>query len=82
MASKMVGIELSRGERVRLETPGGGGYGSAQSREPHRVAEDVRLGYISAGSAREDYACVVSPAGKLDLEATRTLRAEADGAHA
>jgi N-methylhydantoinase B len=29
MESKMVGIKLAQGERVRLETPGGGGYGPA-----------------------------------------------------
>ncbi len=29
MASKMVGIKLKRGQAVRLETPGGGGYGDA-----------------------------------------------------
>ena len=32
MASKWVGIKLAKGERVRLETPGGGGYGPARER--------------------------------------------------
>jgi N-methylhydantoinase B len=76
MASKMVGIELRQGERVRLETPGGGGYGKAMRRDPTRVAEDVRLGYISAAAARQDYACVVNEAGELDISATETLREE------
>jgi len=51
MESKMVGIRLGRGERVRLETPGGGGYGEPSAREPARVARDVALGYLSAEAA-------------------------------
>jgi len=50
--SKMVGIKLKQGERVRLETPGGGGYGRAEERDPMAVANDLRLGYITkAGKA-------------------------------
>lgn len=33
MASKMLGIQLRRGERVRLETPGGGGWGEPKGRK-------------------------------------------------
>jgi N-methylhydantoinase B len=43
--SKMVGIKLKQGERVRLETPGGGGYGPPDERDPAAIAEDLRLGY-------------------------------------
>ena len=32
MVSKMLGIQLKKGERVRLETPGGGGWGPAAGR--------------------------------------------------
>ena len=32
MRSKMIGIRLKQGERVRLETPGGGGYGVPAAR--------------------------------------------------
>jgi N-methylhydantoinase B len=37
MASKMVGIKLERGQSVRLDTPGGGGYGPASKRAPADV---------------------------------------------
>ena len=47
MASKMIGIRLSRGERVRLETPGGGGFGDPSMRDAEAVATDLRLGYIT-----------------------------------
>jgi N-methylhydantoinase B len=45
--SKMVGIKLKQGERVRLQTPGGGGYGPASDRDPAAQANDLRLGYIT-----------------------------------
>ncbi|HEY4374447.1 MAG TPA: hydantoinase B/oxoprolinase family protein [Burkholderiales bacterium] len=45
--SKMVGIKLKQGERVRLQTPGGGGYGPAAERDANIEADDRRLGYIT-----------------------------------
>jgi N-methylhydantoinase B len=55
MVSKMVGIHLKKGERVRLETPGGGGYSPARARDATAVARDVRLGYLSAEGADAAY---------------------------
>ncbi len=55
MASKMVGLSLARGQRVRLETPGGGGYGDPRERSPEAVRRDVRLGYVTRDAARRDY---------------------------
>ena len=75
MASKMVGIQLRRGQRLRLETPGGGGYGQARARLPEKVAEDVRLGYVSAAAAAADYGVVVDADGTLDPAATAARRA-------
>lgn len=45
MKSKMVGIRLKRGERLRLATPGGGGYGDPAGRDPAAIAQDRALGY-------------------------------------
>jgi N-methylhydantoinase B len=45
MASKMVGIKLKRGQRLRIESPGGGGYGPAAERAPDAIARDLALGY-------------------------------------
>ncbi|MCV6591936.1 MAG: hydantoinase B/oxoprolinase family protein [Silicimonas sp.] len=55
LASKMLGIKLKRGQAVRLDTPGGGGYGPASERAPEAVARDVALGYLSAEMATETY---------------------------
>ena len=74
MASKMVDIHLQRGQRVRIEAPGGGGYGDARARDPARIAEDVRLGYVSPEAAAADYFCSVSAAGVLDQAGTNKLR--------
>ncbi|UUX49043.1 hydantoinase B/oxoprolinase family protein [Nisaea acidiphila] len=76
MASKMVGIKLAKGQKVRLETPGGGGYGDVLERDPAVVAEDVRLGYVSAGAAKETYRTIIAADGSVDAAATEILRAE------
>jgi N-methylhydantoinase B len=55
MASKMVGIRLKRGQHLRIESPGGGGYGPVAERDPAKIAEDVRLGYVTAEAAARDY---------------------------
>ena len=55
MASKMVGIKLKQGQSVRLDTPGGGGYGAPSERVPEAVARDVAAGFISAEQATKDY---------------------------
>ena len=55
LTSKMVGIPLKKGQRVRLKTPGGGGYGQPSERPAAQVARDVSLGYIDAAAADEAY---------------------------
>ena len=55
MASKMRGIALRRGQAVRLETPGGGGYGPASARAPEAVARDVAMGYLGEEDATRLY---------------------------
>jgi N-methylhydantoinase B len=47
MASKWVGIKLAKGERVCLETPGGGGYGPANERAADAIQRDVDNGYVT-----------------------------------
>ena len=74
MVSKMVGIRLDRGQRVRLETPGGGGYGDPWTRDPDAVARDVRLGFVSAARALSDFGVAVSPDGRIDEVLTERAR--------
>ncbi|WP_342068036.1 hydantoinase B/oxoprolinase family protein [Achromobacter kerstersii] len=46
MSSKMLGIQLQRGDRVRLETPGGGGYGDPARRSTAAREHDRKMGYV------------------------------------
>jgi N-methylhydantoinase B len=55
LGAKAVAIELERGDRLRIASPGGGGLGPPAERGPERVAEDVRLGYVGVESARRLY---------------------------
>ncbi len=55
MASKIVGIRLKRGMRLRLETPGGGGYGNPKERPRQAISADLNAGYISFDAAKQDY---------------------------
>jgi N-methylhydantoinase B len=45
--SKMVGIKLQRGQTIKLQTPGGGGFGDPGERSDKAIARDVALGYVS-----------------------------------
>ncbi|MAK17025.1 MAG: hypothetical protein CMN41_00075 [SAR116 cluster bacterium] len=47
LVSKMTGIQLTRGQRVRLETPGGGGYGDAARRSEAHHQHDLDQGYVT-----------------------------------
>jgi len=63
------------GDRVRFQIGGGGGFGEAFTREPERVAADVRAGLVSVAAAREDYGVAVDPeTGIVEDKATRALR--------
>jgi N-methylhydantoinase B len=55
MASKIVGVTIKRGQHVRIESPGGGGYGAPERRDPAALAADLRLGYITPEAAARDY---------------------------
>lgn len=76
LVSKVADVRIRKGQRVRLETPGGGGYGDPFSRDPERVARDVRQGLVSREAARDSYGVAVAADGTLDAAATQRLRQE------
>lgn len=67
---------LTPQDRLILRTAGGGGFGDPLTRTLEDVAQDLRRGYISPEKAQHDYQVVVTDAGLLDLEKTRTLRSK------
>ncbi|WP_338549857.1 hydantoinase B/oxoprolinase family protein [Roseovarius phycicola] len=71
--SKEQDIPLSAGDRVHVQTPGGGGYGDPYERDPDLVAEDVRLERYSVTDAAELFGVVIRD-GLPDLAATAHLR--------
>lgn len=73
--SKAQDIPLTAGDRVRVGTPGGGGYGDPFTRPPELVAEDVRLGRYSAEEARALFGVVLDAGFVPDAVATAALRA-------
>lgn len=75
--SKEQGIDLKAGDRVRVGTPGGGGYGDPFQRDPQSVLEDIRLGYYTASQAAELFGVAVSGSPlTIDALATESLRNE------
>ena len=52
--SKMV-TELSKNDRVVIETAGGGGYGNPIKRSRDQVADDLRNGKVSPDRAKSVY---------------------------
>lgn len=65
---------MKAGDRFRLKTGGGGGFGAPQDRSPEVVAADVAAGYITPGHATDTYGVVTSEDGRLDAEATAAKR--------
>ena len=53
--TKDEGVEMRAGDSLRLETPGGGGYGDPQERPEELVLEDVRRGYYDRETAERAY---------------------------
>ena len=66
---------VRRGDIVRLETGGGGGWGHPFLREPHLVLADVVCGFVSAQVALNAYGVeLTSDARAVNVEATRKRR--------
>ena len=82
LGSKMTGVRLDGGRRVRISSPGGGGYGDPNERAPEAVARDVALGYVSRAAALDSYGVVLDATGSVDEAATATERAARSGTDA
>jgi N-methylhydantoinase B len=81
-------ISLAEDVEVRLDLPGGGGYGDPRSRDPEAVLADVVEGYVSLQAARDLYGVAIEYLGapdrlvrmpdlyRVDLAATGELRSD------
>src|SRR5437763_1325661 len=68
---------VTGGDFIRLELPGGGGFGDPATRDPDQVASDVADGIISRDTAARDYRVALAGDGSVDRLATAQLRAMA-----
>ncbi|MCJ8138278.1 hydantoinase B/oxoprolinase family protein [Falsirhodobacter halotolerans] len=46
---------VGAGQKLKMELPGGAGYGPVAERAAQAVQQDLRLGYISEAAARDNY---------------------------
>jgi N-methylhydantoinase B len=67
------GNRVRKGDIVRVETGGGGGYGPPFDRPVEAVLEDVLGGLVSVAAAREEYGVIISK-DAIDEQATAVLR--------
>ena len=66
-ASAMV---LAAGDRLRIRSPGGGGYGPPEMRDPESVATDVRRELVSRAAAEQTYRVALHDDGTIDRDGT------------
>ena len=69
------GTMLKKGDILRMETGGGGGYGHPFDRAVETVLEDVLGGFVSPEAAREHYGVTIR-GRSVDEAETAALRRE------
>ena len=65
---------VPKNDRIIIRMPGGGGLGNPRKRPAATVAEDVRLGFISAEAAKRDYGVALNDDFSVDEAETTKLR--------
>lgn len=75
--SKTDGEPIRAGDRLRILTPGGGGWGDPLERDPEAARLDAIRGLVSPEAVRKDYGVVLDPQSlMLDLPGTQQRREE------
>ncbi|TDK60952.1 hydantoinase B/oxoprolinase family protein [Bacillus salipaludis] len=54
-SSKFSNIKVNKGDRVKIITPGGGGYGNPCERDRNKLEEDIKDGFVSKEAALSIY---------------------------
>jgi N-methylhydantoinase B len=72
---------LKTGDVFQLDTPGGGGFGSALQRDPERVRADVVEGYVTPEAAEQAYGVVLRQVdGQWQVDEAATAQRRKDAA--
>ena len=66
---KVTGHPIAAGDRVLMESAGGGGYGDPLHRDPEAVRADIVAGYVTEERACDGYGVVLDDAGSVDRTA-------------
>jgi len=75
MVTKSEGVELKKGDKIVIKSPGGGGYGDPLERDVDLVLKDVKMQYITIDDAEKDYGvAIVKRDGKLEVDFERTAQ--------
>jgi N-methylhydantoinase B len=74
LPTKATNLMARAGDILRTSVAGGGGFGDPLTRDPERVARDVRAKMVSREGALADYRVVVTEDGKVDEAGTRDAR--------
>jgi N-methylhydantoinase B/oxoprolinase/acetone carboxylase alpha subunit len=53
--SRYSNVRIKKGDRLRLVSPGGGGYGDPRERQRELIVNDIRQGYVSLAAAEREY---------------------------
>src|SRR5262249_34458457 len=77
--AKFANCVVRGGDQILLRSPGGGGYGPPEEREPDEILRDVEQGFVSPAAARTMYRVALSPSDEagfyfIDRDATEQLR--------
>jgi N-methylhydantoinase B len=72
--TKFTNIRLHQGDRVRLSSPSGGGYGPPEQRDPALVGVDVEDGYTTRDQAALIYRVILDENNRVEETQTAALR--------
>ena len=53
--SKFSNVPIAPGDRIRISSPAGGGWGPPEARDPQRVKDDLLDGFVTPEQARSVY---------------------------
>ena len=67
---------MKYGEKLQLQTPGGGGFGNPFKRPLDQVLSDLEKGYISVQTAINVYGVRMDKDGNIDRKITAKSRLE------
>jgi N-methylhydantoinase B len=68
-------MTIEKGDKLKILTPGGGGYGDPLTRPYNLVVEDVLSGLVTLESAKRDYGVIIDPTtNSVNQDASKKMR--------